>query len=359
MSNGHVGRWKELYLNTDAEFWSDKEIGVLQKLASWLSSFTFLQLRALSVKLPAYSYDSYTEGKFISPFYDDWRMPALRELELCNILPGKVNLLPTLTSLQLTINNLSMLTQYNKDRIWSFLQSAPSLSHLTISIIVSNFSEFSNSSLVPIVLPRLRSLRLEDRIGRSMAPFRNALTHIHAPALSNLHLEATFSDRCPPNDYVKWVAHVCPLLEKFQSVTDLALFINVTSGRRKGEVFHVGGLSRIFSSLPRLGRFHFGCRAPFEMQVLDTKVVNGSSTFMGSHSPSLTRLCWHNCSISDQYLSTFLQNLAACPSWSAFEALEYVEDSKVFCVPKSIIDGLLARGIPVSWTTVVKCHPFS
>lgn len=352
MSDGHVKRWKELYIGSDAEVWSDKESGVLQKLATWLSTHTLSQLRVLFISCPPSSHDVYTDGNHDrrGQCYEKWRMPVLRRLELSNILPGINNAHDgTLTSFRLIIDNCMLLNQHNKGHIWSFLQSSPSLTHLTLSIL-SNFPNHSSISLGPVVLPHLRTLRLENRHGMSVEAFRNALTHIQAPALDCLHLETEFSFLRPPIGYAQWVAHVFPPLANFVSVSELTLLFKA-SHATKENVFPAEGFSHIFHALPRLRRLHFGCNSPHKMRVLDLEEFAGRlgpiMDCAGTDYGPLTRICWRNCAVSDLFLKALLETSMAHPFWSAFEALQFVEEGKMLTLPKAEVERLLASKIAV------------
>jgi len=340
----------------------DKESGVLQKLAAWLSTHTLSQLQVLSISCPPSSYDVYTVGNHDRRIkcYEQWRMPVLRRLELSNILPGTKNAYDgILTSFQLTIDSSMLLNQHNKGHIWSFLQSSPSLTRLTLSIL-SNFPNSSSLSLGPVVLPHLRTLRLENRQGMSVEAFKNALTFLCAPVLDCLHLETEFSF-LHPNDYVNWVTHIFPLLGNFDSVSDLTLLFKA-SHARKENAFPAEGLSYIFHALPRLRRMHFGCKSPYKMQVLDPEVLGGIFKFTmsdcaGTDYLPLTRMCWHNCTVSDLYLTALLRNLVVRPSWSAFEALQFVGEGRLLSLPKADVERLLASEIAViSWAKASMTH---
>lgn len=61
----------------------------------------------------------------------------------------------------------------------------------------------------------------------------------------------------------------------------------------------------------------------------------------------LTRICWRNCAVSDLFLKALLETSMAHPSWSAFEALQFVEEGRMLTLPKAEVERLLASKIAV------------
>lgn len=356
-----VHRWRELHLNSYGGHWNMDQIERLECLVKWLSQRNMESLNLLRVNFPS-NYEGWlTEADYRKErFYEQWKMPALRRLELTSVVPGS-RPCPSLVSFCFNVtDNGVKLNRYNIPSLWKFLQTCTALENLSLSL-PPDFP-MDRLQLGSVELPYLKSLVLSLRFcsTSSAEPFKFALSQIYAPNVTKLHLCTTFSFIDYSHDFNKWMEDVFhPVFGNYPAVTDFSLIL-IPGYSKEGGRFSLEGLAKLLKAFPALRTFQFGAESNADVDALPKMKVDGA-IWCKCHptivTAPLAHISLHNCTIRDEHISYLLHELRSCPTWSEFEALEVVQGGCRSCLRRADIERLLLletdEGPGVAWMEIL------
>lgn len=270
-----VHRWRELHLSSYGDHWSMDQTERLECLVKWLSQRNMESLDLLRVKFPS-NYEGWlTEVDYRKQrFYEQWKMPALRRLELTSVVPSP-RPCPSLVSFCFNVTDEGM--KLNRDNItflWTFLQTCTGLESLSLSL-PPDFP-MDRLQLRPVEFPNLTSLVLSLRFcsASTAETFKFALSQIHAPDVTQLHACTTFSFLDYSHDFNKLMEDVFDFFGKFPAVTDFTLILIPRYSKEEGR-FSLEGLAKLLKAFPALRTFQFGTETKADVDALAKMKVDG------------------------------------------------------------------------------------
>lgn len=196
----HACRWRDVSLETSSKC-PQVSKRVMQRLNSFTRDLYLPQLEELSLShcksdhawLPLNVRDEALDWKFNteSPVCLRWRMPSLRRLTLCSVIPF-FSFGESLVVCNLFLDGLDRRDSWNLDRLSKFFALVPSLQELSMTMedaysypVVGMFARVTLPSLTALSL-HVRGHRYSNRGERPT--FQGVLQGLHLPRLARMTL---------------------------------------------------------------------------------------------------------------------------------------------------------------------------